>query len=143
VPDPQAVRREPRCGCGAVILRGQALFLLQRVKEPEAGHWGLPGGKVDWGEPVGDAIEREIAEELGIRVRGKRLLCVVDMIDRGDGEHWISPVYLVTAFDGEPTNREPAKHTGVGWFSLDALPSPLTLATHAALEVLRDAPPDP
>ncbi|MEJ1161835.1 NUDIX hydrolase [Prosthecomicrobium sp. N25] len=129
-------RRKPRSGCGAAILRDGALYLLKRVKQPEAGHWGLPGGKVDWGEPVGAAIEREVAEELGIGVRSKRLLCVVDLIDRGDGEHWISPVYLVTAFEGEPENREPAKHAGVGWFALDALPAPLTTATVEALRAL-------
>lgn len=128
--------REPRCGCGAAVLRDGHLFLLRRVKDPEAGHWGLPGGKVDWGEPIGTAIERELVEEIGIRVTTKRLLCVVDMIDRGDGEHWISPVYLVTNFAGEPENREPAKHSGAGWFPLDALPAPLTTATVEALQAL-------
>lgn len=130
-------RREPRCGCGAAVLRDGHLYLLRRVKEPEAGHWGLPGGKVDWGEPVGTAIDRELAEELGIRVEAKTLLCVVDMIDRGDGEHWIAPVYLVTRFAGEPETLEPAKHSGGGWFALGALPAPLTTATLAAVDVLR------
>lgn len=133
----QEQRREPRCGCGAAVLRDGHLYLLRRVKEPEAGHWGLPGGKVDWGEPVGTAIERELAEELGIRVTAQRLLCVVDMIDRGDGEHWVSPVHLVTDFAGEPENREPHKHSGAGWFALGALPTPLTIATVEAVEALR------
>lgn len=129
-------RREPRSGCGAAVLRDGALYLVQRVKQPEAGCWGLPGGKVDWGEPVETAIRRELEEELGIRAGAITLLCVVDLIDRGDGEHWISPVYLTIDFDGEPHNREPTKHTGAGWFALDRLPEPLTEATRAAVSAL-------
>ena len=131
------IRREPRVGCGAVILDGGgAIYLLRRVKEPEAGHWGLCGGKIDWGETTEAAVRREVAEELGIAIRETELLCLVDMIDAGDGEHWVSPVYLATAWSGEPFNREPEKHSGAGWFARDALPSPLTTAARTALEAL-------
>lgn len=127
----------PRVGCGAAILRDGRLLLVQRRRPPEAGHWGLPGGKVDPFEPVADAVAREIAEELGLTITPKRLLCVVDQIDRERGEHWVSPVYLVEDAEGEPRVLEPEALAGCGWFDLDGLPEPLTLATRVALEHLR------
>ncbi|MCB8823099.1 NUDIX hydrolase [Microvirga rosea] len=129
--------KEPRCGCGAAILKDRKLLLVQRLKAPEAGHWGLPGGKVDWLEHVEEAVIREVEEELGIRLRDLRLLCVVDQIDATADEHWIAPVYAALAFNGIPLLREPHKHRAFGWFSLDDLPSPLTRATEVAASALR------
>jgi ADP-ribose pyrophosphatase YjhB (NUDIX family) len=76
-------------GCGAAaILRDSKLLLVKRL--PETNHRGLPGGKVDWLEPVAVAVAREIAEELGLAIRPQRLPCVVDQIDREHEEHWHS-----------------------------------------------------
>ena len=52
-------------------------------------------------------------------------------------EHWVAPVFLAEAFVGEPANLEPDKHTDLGWFALDALPSPLTVAAQTAARALR------
>lgn len=127
---------QPRLGCGAAILRGGRLLLLQRRREPESGHWGLPGGKVDWLERVPDAVAREIAEELGLVIHPRRLLCVVDQIDAVRGTHWVAPVYLVEDAEGEPALREPAALAAFGWFGKDSLPAPLTVATRTALAAL-------
>jgi ADP-ribose pyrophosphatase YjhB (NUDIX family) len=54
--DPGLQMRAPRLGCGAAILRAGRLLLVQRRRPPEAGHWGLPGGKVDWLETVPAAV---------------------------------------------------------------------------------------
>ena len=128
----------PRAGCGAAILREGALLLVLRLREPEAGCWGLPGGKVDWGEDTRATCAREIAEELGLTITPGRLLCVADTIDLGDGGHWVAPVYLVENCEGEPEVLEPDKLGGCGWFPLDALPSPLTAATVAAVAALAE-----
>jgi len=126
----------PRVGCGAAILRDGALLLVLRKRQPESGHWGLPGGKVDWGETTRETCAREIAEELGLTITPGRLLCVADTIDLGDGGHWVAPVYLVEDCVGEPVLLEPDKMGGCGWYPLDALPSPLTSATVAAVRAL-------
>jgi ADP-ribose pyrophosphatase YjhB (NUDIX family) len=130
------MKREPRLGCGAAIIIERRILLIQRRHEPEALHWGLPGGKVEWLEPVTAAVAREVREELGIAIEPVRLLCVCDQIDAAAGTHWLAPVYLVDRFDGEPRLMEPDKHAAVGWFPLDALPVPLTAATRMALEHL-------
>lgn len=57
---------EPRLGCGAAIVIDGRILLVRRLRDPEAGRWGLPGGKVDLYETVAAAIEREIKPTLTI-----------------------------------------------------------------------------
>ena len=129
---------EPRVGCGAAIVRDGRLLLVKRLKPPEAGHWSLPGGKVDFLEGIEDAIRREIREETGLDLRLVRLLRLVEM--RGpDGQHWVSPVWLAEVEAGEAANREPDKAEAIGWFPLDGLPAPLSQAAREAAEALAGA----
>lgn len=123
---------QARVGCGAAIVQQGKLLLVKRVKPPEAGCWGLPGGKVDFLETVEQAVEREIDEELGIHIQATNLLCVINQIDPQTPEHWLSPVFLVEQFAGAVVNKEPEKHTAVDWFDLHNLPEPLTTATQVA-----------
>lgn len=122
----------PRVGCGAAIIREGTILLVRRMRDPEAGHWGLPGGKVDPFELVVDATAREIKEELGIVITPRELLCVVDQIDRGAGEHWIAPVFRVEHYEGTPAIMESGALSDWGWFDIDAMPTPITEATKQA-----------
>jgi ADP-ribose pyrophosphatase YjhB (NUDIX family) len=128
---------EPRLGCGAAIVVDGRILLVRRLKDPEAGCWGLPGGKVDLYEETPAAAVREIAEELGVVIRAERLLCVADHIDPEAGLHWVCPIYLAETFEGEPRLMEPDKHAAIGWFALEALPGPLTTVTVAAVRALK------
>jgi ADP-ribose pyrophosphatase YjhB (NUDIX family) len=132
---PESNPSRPRIGCGAAILDGEGgLLLVKRRRPPEADHWGLPGGKLDWGESARDCVEREIAEELGITISAGDVLCVSDLI--GEGHHWVAPVYRVDEYTGEPAIQEPEALADWGWFALDALPAPLTQATRDAVAAL-------
>ncbi len=118
---------KPACGCGAAIRDDQGrLLLIQRLRPPEADAWGLPGGKVDFGERAADAARREIREELGLEITLGRIACIAETIDVGQGYHWVAPVYEAHILSGEPVNLEPEKHGGWGWFSLADLPDMLT-----------------
>jgi 8-oxo-dGTP diphosphatase len=130
---------EPRLGCGAAIVIDGRILLVRRLSNPEAGCWGLPGGKVDLYETVAAAVVREIREELGIEIEAGQLLCLVDQIDKSKAEHWFAPVFLVSTFTGEPKIVEPHKHDGLAWFPLDAMPDALTRSTVVALGALREA----
>ena len=126
--------RRVEAGCGAAIHNAAGeLLLIQRLKQPEAGAWGLPGGKIDVGEQAKTAVRREIAEELGIVVELKGLACLAETIDAGDGRHWVAPVYTARIVSGEPSVMEPDKHGGWGWFALDRLPETLTTPTRQYL----------
>ncbi len=128
---------KPRVGCGAAIVENGKVLLVRRRREPEAGCWGLPGGKVDPFERVADAVAREIHEELGITIKPIDLLCVVDQIDRARGQHWIAPVFRVDRYDGTPAIQEPDALSDLGWFDLDSLPAALTEATKQAVAALK------
>ena len=128
--------KRPEAGCGAAILDDQGrLLLIQRLKEPEAGAWGLPGGKIDFGENSEDTARREIEEELGIVIELTRLACIAEIIDGGDGRHWVSPVYEARIVSGEPRIMEPKKHGGWGWFAPGDMPEHLTTPAITFLNV--------
>ena len=127
--------RLPGVGCGAAILRGARLLLVKRRRPPEAGCWSLPGGKVEFGERVEDAVVREIGEEIGVRIALQRLIGIVETIGL-DEQHWVSPIYLANIVEGEPENREPEKLEAVVWSPLAAPPSPLALAARKAIAAL-------
>jgi 8-oxo-dGTP diphosphatase len=127
----------PRVGCGVAVIRDRNLLLIRRARPPEAGCWSLPGGKVELWERTEEAARRETAEELGIVLGALELLCVVDYVAPEERVHWVSPAFLAKEFEGVPALLEPEKHTGLGWFPLDALPSPLAQSALQAAEAFK------
>jgi 8-oxo-dGTP diphosphatase len=73
-------------GVGAVILEKGRVLLVRRARDPLQGRWVVPGGRVEWGETLEEAIVREVREETGLDVRPTEMLGVVDAIDRALGE---------------------------------------------------------
>ena len=126
----------PRVGCGAAIMRDGRLLLVKRLKPPEAGHWNLVGGKVDFLETVEDAVRRETREEVGLEIALGAPLPWVQMIGV-DGQHWVSAVFRARVLSGEATLREPDKMSGLTWAPLDDPPQPLALAARLAVAALK------
>lgn len=119
-------------GVGALITDAQGrLFLAQRglQAQNERGLWELPGGSVEFGETLADALRREIYEEFGITIAVGELLDVVDHLLPEEGQHWVSPTFLCTIVTGEPVIQEPEKCSAIGWFYPHTLPTPLTQIT--------------
>lgn len=122
-----------QAACGAVIIDNNKILLLKRKKNPESGHWGIPGGKIDWMEKIEDAVARETLEETGLHLTALYLLVNINHFDSEHDEHWLAGVYLATSYHGEAHLQEPEKHAELAWFPLDNLPSPLTQATQQAV----------
>lgn len=78
------MRREypelPLPAVGAVILDRERVLLVKRTQEPSLGKWSIPGGIVELGERLRDAVVREIEEEVGLKVEVGELVDVVDNI---------------------------------------------------------------
>lgn len=72
----------PILGVGAVILQGDSVLLIQRGSPPMLGEWTLPGGVVELGETLEDAVRREIKEETHLEIRVGPLLELFDRIQR-------------------------------------------------------------
>ncbi|ORA13887.1 (deoxy)nucleoside triphosphate pyrophosphohydrolase [Mycobacterium arosiense] len=96
------------------LIRDAKVLVAQRVRPPElAGRWELPGGKVSPGETERDALARELAEELGLRVGdvavGGRLGDDI-VVDGG----FTLRAYRVRLVRGEPDARD---HRALRWIT--------------------------
>lgn len=64
----------------APLIHKNNILLLQRTKPPFKNLWGLPGGKVAFGEHMDMAVQREILEETGLAITPKRVLAVLNEV---------------------------------------------------------------
>jgi len=129
-------------GVGAVILNAEGkAFLAKRGREArnERHKWEFPGGSVEFGEQLEDALTREVREEYDFDITVLQLLDVVNHVIPGEGQHWVSPTYLCRYVSGTPRIREPHKCDAIGWFRLEDIPEQeLTIASRKSLESLRN-----
>ena len=72
--------KHPLVGAGALILKDGKLLLVKRGAHPGFGKWSVPGGLVELGEKVQDAMVREVKEEVGFDVEAVKLTDVADTI---------------------------------------------------------------
>ncbi len=128
----------PQVGVGGVVLSDQRVLLIRRGKQPLVGRWSIPGGTVEWGETLEQALVREMAEETGLEVEPQELLTVFDWIEReGDRVvfHYVIADYLCRCLSG--TARAGSDALEVRWVGPEELEQ-LDL-TAKALEVVREA----
>jgi 8-oxo-dGTP diphosphatase len=130
----------PKVGVGVLIVDEQNRVLLTlRKRTPEAGHWSIVGGKLDFLETLEACAIREAREEVGIEVALDSLLCLTDHLLPQEYQHWVSPAYLAHVLSGEAKNCEPEKAADVRWFALDQLPENLTITARNAIFAFRNA----
>ena len=87
----------PLVGVGAVVVDDGRVLLVRRGNEPLKGHWTLPGGLVELGEPLLDGVVREVREETGLTVEPVELIELIDRIHREDERvryHYVIADYL-------------------------------------------------
>jgi 8-oxo-dGTP diphosphatase len=95
----------PIVGVGAVVLDGDRVVLVKRANEPLIGEWSLPGGAVDVGETLEEAIRREVREETGLDVEVGPIVDVLDRI-RYDPDGRVKFHYVLVDFLCRPTGGE-------------------------------------
>jgi ADP-ribose pyrophosphatase YjhB (NUDIX family) len=126
----------PLVGVAAVVFDGAGrVLLVQRGREPRKGSWGLPGGLIDVGEALLDAVRREVREETGLEIAVRELLTAFEPIYR-DAEgrveyHYVVLDYWATVEAGEAAPGDDA--AAVAWAATDAdALSPFALAEPTA-----------
>jgi ADP-ribose pyrophosphatase YjhB (NUDIX family) len=92
-PTPVAATR-PEVSVGAIVIDGGQLLLVRRGRPPGQGQWSVPGGRVEAGERLCDAVVREVAEETGLEVTCGALVGVVERL--GGGWHFVILDYRAT-----------------------------------------------
>ena len=129
-------------GCGALIINdNNEILLLKRSGKirNEDGFWSKPGGSVEFGEKVTDAIKREIKEELGVDIELLQFLGYNDHIIPDENQHWVAIHYLAKIINGTPENLEPNKHSEIKWFPINDLPENITSTTTEPIKFYLDS----
>ena len=84
----------PIVGVGAVIFQDGKVVLIRRRYEPLAGHWSLPGGRLELGETLEAGVAREMLEETGLEIEVGPVIEVFDRILL-DQEHQVRFHYVL------------------------------------------------
>lgn len=94
----------PLVGVGAVIIEGGRVLLVRRGTEPLRGRWSIPGGLIEVGEMLSEAVIRETREETGLEVEPLELVELLDRIHREGGRvryHYVIADYLCRVKGGK------------------------------------------
>jgi ADP-ribose pyrophosphatase YjhB (NUDIX family) len=132
----------PVVAVGAIILAGDRVLLIERGVPPARGMWSVPGGKLEHGERLADAVEREVHEETGLRVRCGPLVDVVERVIPGEAPdapalHFVILDYLATV-EGMPEPVAGSDVTAARWVAWSELAGlPLTTGLLPVLEKAR------
>lgn len=128
----------PVVGVGAVIVRDGRALIVRRAHEPRKGEWSLPGGRVELGESLTDAVHREMKEETGLDVEVGPMLETFDRVHRAsDGRiryHFVIVDYLCVATGGVPQAGDDAE--AVAWVNADEIDA-YGINSHAAALIRR------
>jgi 8-oxo-dGTP diphosphatase len=89
--------KRPIVGVAAVIIEDDRVVLVRRGRPPAYGEWSLPGGAVEPGETLEEAVVREVAEEIGLSVEVMEVVAVLDRIFR-DQEGEVQYHYVLIDF---------------------------------------------
>jgi mutator protein MutT len=104
---------------GAIILQGSEILLVRRGHEPGRGKWSIPGGSVEWGETLEEAVRREVLEETGLAVDVGEFAGISDLIVYKDNEitfHYVLINYFAEVVSGTPVASSDADE--VRWVPL-------------------------
>ena len=120
---PRRYPTRPLLGVGAVIFEGSRVLLIERGQEPLKGWWTLPGGLVEAGERLDQALRREVMEETGLLVEPLTVAAIFErIIDDGQGRleyHYVIIDYLCRPAGG--VLRHGSDVADARWVELDAL----------------------
>jgi 8-oxo-dGTP diphosphatase len=127
---------QPILGVGAVIVHNGRVLIVKRANHPSQGQWSIPGGRVELGETLEAAVQREMREETGLEVRVGPLLEVFERVEREDNRiryHFVILDYLCACIGGALCAGDDAED--VAWVTAEELPR--YGVTDAAAAVIR------
>ncbi len=128
-----------RAGIGIILLKDGKVLLGKRNDDPKKastelhteGMWTCPGGKLDFGEKLGEAVKREVLEETGIKLNKLKLVSVTD--DIVPDAHFVTLGFFCEDFEGEPKLMEPEEIVEWKWFPVNELPEPMYIPSQKSI----------
>ncbi len=134
----------PLLGVGALIFEGSRIVLVERGKPPLLGQWSLPGGLVEAGERLEDAVMREVLEETGLHVRVDSIATIFERImpdEVGGCEyHYVLVDFYCSVVGGDLCAGDDSKRAE--WFEIQSLADlELTAGTRQVIESCCTQPP--
>jgi 8-oxo-dGTP diphosphatase len=109
-PDPRAYPDRPYLAVSAAIIRDGRVLVARRARGPALGVWTLPGGVVEAGETLTEALTREIMEETGLTIEPVALAGHREVLVRDDGgrlsRHFVILCFASRWIAGEPALNE-------------------------------------
>jgi 8-oxo-dGTP diphosphatase len=110
----------PQLAVSAAIFRDDKILLVRRARPPAKGFYSLPGGRVEFGETLHTAVQREVDEETGLKIEIVGLAGWREVLPgTGGGGH-----YLILSFAARWIANEPVlndEHDDFKWLEPDAL----------------------
>jgi ADP-ribose pyrophosphatase YjhB (NUDIX family) len=109
-PDARAYPDRPYLAVSAAIIRDGRILVARRARGPALGVWTLPGGVVEAGETLTEALVREVTEETGIAIEPVALAGHREVVVRDEGgrvsRHFVILCFASRWLEGEPRLNE-------------------------------------
>ena len=112
--------KNPKLTVDGILIDKKKILLIKRKNEPFKGKWSLPGGFVEYGETVEDAVVREFFEETNLSTCVKELSGVYSAPDRDPRGHTVTVAFLLDFIKGELKSGDDA--ADAEFFGLNDLP---------------------
>ncbi len=121
----------------AVVIRNGRTLLVRRSNPPDAGMWGFPGGRIEFGEMVKEAAIRELLEETGVHAQAQDVITTLDVLVRDSSDaveqHYILIAVQCRWVSGNPVAGDDALEAR--WFPVADL-DPSRLAMSADVDAI-------
>ncbi len=121
------MENRPKVGVGVIIIKDGKVLLGKRKNAHGDGTWSFPGGHLEFGESIETCAEREVLEEVGIKIRNLRIGTYTNDVFDKENKHYITLYVIAEHASGEPRAMEPEKCERWEWFEFGKLPKPLFL----------------
>lgn len=113
--------KNPKLTADGIVLEIDKILLIKRKNKPFKGKWALPGGFVEYGEKVEDAVIREVYEETGLKTSIKKLFGVYSDPNRDPRGHTVTIVYILDITGGKLKGNDDA--SDAKFFKIKELPN--------------------